>query len=86
MQKITKRKIQKTEKSFDGFQCMFGSIAVAIAIVPCVIAILLNKDFIYYAKRLFATFKGRGNKKVVENVSAGKNTDDGETTINKNKE
>ncbi len=63
-----------------------GSIAIAIAIVPCVIAILLNKDFIYYVKRLFATFKGRGNKKVVENVSAGKNTDDGETTINKNKE
>lgn len=36
-----------------------GSIAVAIAIVPCVIAILLNKDFVYYIKRLFATFKER---------------------------
>lgn len=63
-----------------------GSIAIAIAIVPCLIAILLNKDFIYYVKRLFATFKERGNKKVVENVSVDKNTDDGETSKNKNQE
>lgn len=40
-----------------------GCIAVAISIVPCVIAILLNKDFIYYVKRLLATFKVHINKK-----------------------
>lgn len=53
-----------------------GCIAVAIAIVPCIIAILLNKDFIYYVKRLLAIFKERVRKKVpVDNLDK-KNTGD----------
>lgn len=37
-----------------------GCIAIAISAVPCLVAILLNRDFGYYIKRLFATFKERG--------------------------
>lgn len=60
-----------------------GCIAVAIAIVPCLIAILLNKDFIYYVKRLFATFIERGNKKVMESDLTA---NDMSTTANTNNE
>ena len=66
-----------------------GCIAIAISVVPCAIAILLNKDFGYYVKRLFATFKERGNKKVAESTSefeASNNTNKKEELNMKNSE